>query len=459
MKKINYIYTIIVLLGWLTVSSCKKYLDTKPDLSLATVTTLPAAQSLLDADIMYEVDVSAGEASADNFYLSYNDYQSLLSASYYYSSAVQYTWNKTGLFDKGGNDWSNCYDSHIYRCNTALAALNGISRSQDPVNWDNIKGMALFYRARNYLHMAYVWIQAYDVTSSKKDLGLPLRLDPDFNEKSVRSTVGQTYDQIISDLKTAVPLLPVTALQQVRPSRPGAYALLAETYLAMRDYKNAGLYADSCLQLYNKLVDFNNTAVINPSAPYPVPRFNDEVLVESVMGVPGSLQVEYCKIDSDLYKSYNINDLRKTVFFNKNSDGSYAFKGSYDQSTQLFTGLATDEMYLTRAEAYARAGDIADAMTDLNTLLVKRFKTGTFVAHTAANSNDALQQVLTERRKELLMRGLRWPDIKRLNKDGANLTLTRVLNGQSYTLPPNDLRYALELPEDIIAISGMPQNP
>lgn len=57
------------------------------------------------------------------------------------------------------------------------------------------------------------------------------------------------------------------------------------------------------------------------------------------------------------------------------------------------------------------------------------------------------------------MRGLRWMDLKRLNKDSANIILTRQVNGQTYTLQPNDLRYALPLPEDIIQITGMQQNP
>lgn len=49
-------------------------------------------------------------------------------------------------------------------------------------------------------------------------------------------------------------------------------------------------------------------------------------------------------------------------------------------------------------------------------------------------------------------------DIKRLNKEGANITLTRTLNNSVYELLPNDLRSALPIPEDIISLSGMEQN-
>ncbi|WP_343609398.1 RagB/SusD family nutrient uptake outer membrane protein [Chryseobacterium oranimense] len=111
------------------------------------------------------------------------------------------------------------------------------------------------------------------------------------------------------------------------------------------------------------------------------------------------------------------------------------------------------------AECKIRLNRVEEGMNDLNNLLIKRWKTGTFVPITANSQAEALDIVLKERRKELLIRGLRWPDLKRYNRDGANITLTRTVKGQTYTLPPNDLRYAIAIPEDIITLSGMPQNP
>ena len=112
-----------------------------------------------------------------------------------------------------------------------------------------------------------------------------------------------------------------------------------------------------------------------------------------------------------------------------------------------------------RAEAYARMGKTVEAMSDLNTLLSKRFKTGSFTPLTAIDATDALNKILIERRKELLMRNLRWMDIKRLNKEGANISLQRFINGQYYTLPPNDPRSALSLPDDLVSLYGLKQNP
>ena len=77
----------------------------------------------------------------------------------------------------------------------------------------------------------------------------------------------------------------------------------------------------------------------------------------------------------------------------------------------------------------------------------------------ASAASMTIDTIRKERRKELLFRGLRWIDIKRLNKEGAGINITRLVNGLVYTLEPGDPRFALPLPADVIGASGMPQNP
>ncbi len=449
---IKYMLTAMFFCS-ITFTGCKKYLDEKSNQALVVPTTIEDLQSLMDTYfVMNQNDPGSSEISADNFYLQYSDW-----SGFDQTEQNTYVWEKANLFAPGNaNDWAYLYN-YVYNANLVLSNLNAINRSaNDQSDWNNVKGQALFIRARSFLHAAFIWSLAYDSGSATTDMGIPLRLDPNFNTTSVRSNVQQTYDRIVQDLKLAIPLLPVTPLHVLRASKPAAYALLARTYLSMRKYDKELLYADSCLQLNNTLMDYNNKGTgIDPASQYPFSRFNPEVLFDSQIPYPYSLYYGY--VDSALYDSYDANDLRKALFYP--TPQIQYFNGNYEGADNLFSGIATDEVYLTRAECYARSGNKEAALADLNALMMKRWKSGTFKAFTASDAADAVNRVLAERRKELVLRGLRWMDIKRLNKEGANIVLKRMLNGRTYTLTPNDSRYALPIPEDVINISGMKQNP
>jgi hypothetical protein len=152
-----------------------------------------------------------------------------------------------------------------------------------------------------------------------------------------------------------------------------------------------------------------------------------------------------------------MNDLRRTLFFLANP-GRINFKGSYTGAIFAFTGLATDETYLIRAECRARGEDITGAMADLNTLLLQRWKTGTFVPFTASTQEQALNTILFERRKEMPCRGVRWTDIRRLNLENANIKPQRNLNNQDFELPVNSPLYALPIPPDAFVMGQYEQN-
>lgn len=450
------IYFLILPILWL-VLGCQKYLDVKPDKQLVVPESLADLQALLDNyNKLNENDaIAAAEVSADNYYLTNADWNSLPE-----NYRRMYTWEKDQLFSIFPNQWSFAYDK-VYVSNVVLDNLKKIVRTEDnKVEWDNIKGQALCFRAKTLLENTIIWTLGYDKNTASTDLGLPLRLNSNFNEFSVRSTLQETFEQIIRDLKQSEALLPVIPKTLLRPSRPAACAFLARTYLATNEYDSSFKYADQCLQLKGSLMDYNNDPQINSSATYPFQRLNKEIIMESRSPALSPLESGRAKIDSNLYALYEDNDRRKTLFFKSNNNGSYGFKGSYEGDAQLFTSIAVDEVYLMRAEASARAGKIAEAMKDLNTLMIKRWKnTVIFPTFTATNSTEALNKILLERRKELLMRGSRWMDIKRLNKEGFGILLKRIVNGQAPMLMPNDMRFALPIPEEIIQRSGMQQNP
>lgn len=444
---------LLIITGAMVLPGCKKFLEGKSDKKLVIPTTIADLQALLDNYLKVNTSApSAGEASSDDYYLTDADYAGLTIES----NRRMYTWQNSFVFVGFPNDWSRCYDI-VYYCNIVLDGLAKIERnSSNEVAYDNLKGHALFLRGYYFFEVASIWCQAYDPSTAGSDLGIPVRATSDFNIASERGTLQETYDKIVSDLKLSVSLLPVTAVHVMRPSRAAAFAMLARVYLSMRNYNDAGLYADSSLQLYNKLLDYNT---LSAAVTFPIAPLNVEITFENRATVPASLNNSRAKVDSVLYSQYAINDLRKTIFFKNNNNGTFSFKGSYEGSITLFAGTATDEMYLTRAECYARNGNTAAALIDLNTLLEKRWKAGTFNKVTATNSSDALGKILSERRKELLMRRIRWMDVKRLNKEGSNITMKRLISGTQYILLSNDLRYTLPIPEDVINISGMPQNP
>ena len=454
MKKF-FISTFILFAIVSVQSSCKKYLEEKSDAGLLVPTTLADFQNLMDdANTMNNTAPSFGASSADEYFLEPTNYNSK-------SIFLQHVYRREIYPYNYSNDWSECYRI-IYVSNICLERIQLLERTAlNQKDWDHIKGSALFYKAYYNLELAWLFAKTYDENTASTDYGIVLRNVSDFMVPSVRATVQETYDKIIADAKEAAGLLANQPQVVTRPSACAAYALLARTYLSMRQYDSAGVFAGKALNLKSSLMNYNNAAVVATAAANPFKLFNEEVIFHASMGLTYSLHGPSAgpgRVDTNLYQAYHVNDIRRKAYFT--AVGNYQrFKGSYSaDASRLFSGIATDEIYLIRAECNARAGQNAAALDDLNTLLKERFAPANFTP-VATVASATLDTILWERRKELLFRGsLRWMDVKRLNKEGRNIELSRLIGGQLYVLPPNDKRYALQLPVDIIEATGMPQN-
>lgn len=449
-----------ITISGLLICSCNKFLDKKSNNILIVPSDINDGQELLDDETVMNLQTtpSYGETSATDYFL--------LPSTLNTSTQIALNWYLWVPYDYNTGDWPNIY-TPIYNANLSLELTDKTARTPgNSTAWDNVKGSALFYRAYYFSWLAWTYAKAYDSSTATSDLGIMMRLVSDFNVASYRVSVSDSYKQIISDATEAAALLPNIPANVMRPSKAAAYGLLARVYLSMRNYGSALLYADSALQLKNNLMDFNGSEGINGSVTGNVPftKFNKEIIFYSEMstGFTNLQSPSRAKIDTLLYASYDLNDLRKQAYFKPNT-GYYQFKGSYANSNTtpntLFTGIAVDEIYLIRAECYARDGETERALDDLNTLLKSRWKSGAFVPVAINGVSDLTDTILAERRKELLMRGLRWMDIKRLNKEGRNITLSRQVNSRTYQLQPNSDYYALPLPNDIINLSGVRQNP
>jgi starch-binding outer membrane protein, SusD/RagB family len=449
-------YSSLFLAGLLflvLLSGCKKYLDARPDKQQVIPSTIEDARALLDNYGFFNnsYPVISG-LSDDDYYLSDASYMSLSEEArdHYIWAADAYTPAVLG--------WAPLYRA-VYNANISLETIDKIvPTTANKTEWENTRGAALFLRAFAFYHLAQHFAPPYRVGTASTDLGIPLRLSSDPTPVSVRSTVQNTWQQIAGDLKQATRLLPASVSIVSRPSRAAACAMLARVYLDMEDYIMAGKYADSSLQLYDQLLSYDGISTITMT---PFQQFNTEVLfTASTFGSP-VFSISNWRVDTSLYQSYHADDLRKVLFYRASTGGAFGFKGNYDgsMSGQLFSGIAVDEVWLTRAECHARTGNKDAAMLGLNYLLSKRYN-NSFTPLSAATVDEALEIVLRERRKELVGRGLRWFDLRRLNKDPRFArTLTRVVNGQTYTLLPNDARYTHLIPFEVIALTGMQQNP
>lgn len=449
----------IIIWGPLFCACRKDFLNVSPDKSLTEPETIQDFQALMNNNNFFESNPNLQEVSSDNYYTNYSTLE-----SQFYTTLNCYDWASNtynGGPGEGVTEWNIPYGS-IYVTNVVLQYLpNLASTSSTQAAWNSIEGQALFYRAFNYYLLAQLFAVPYNPSTAAIDLGLPLRLTPNLDVSVKRSTVMDTYTRIVQDLLQAGQLLPAAVPSfnlLTRPTKPAVFGLLARTYLAMQDYQDALKYADSCLQTDSALLDYNIVSTTS-SPTYNFPINNPEVVFQcygNYYPILGSTSI----VDSVLYASYDTNDLRKSVFFrlSRNKVDHY-FRGSYTSGSDEFFGVASDEMYLIRAECNARVGNADTAMRDLNTLLLKRWRTGTFSLLTAISASDALKQVLSERRKELCFRGHRWTDLRRLNQDpNFAVTLIRVENGVTYSLPPNDLRYTLLLPLDEVQLGGIEQN-
>ncbi|WP_300601957.1 RagB/SusD family nutrient uptake outer membrane protein [Niabella sp.] len=456
MKTVKYstpaltLFLILVLI--ISMSSCKKYLDAKPDKRLAVPSSLSDAQALLDNyKLMNGFYPATGQESDGDSYLLNDDYNRLT-----ITARQVYSWDKDAT---NYDAWNLLYQPVLY-ANLALETIQKVS--QDGTNAatiNNIKGQALFFRSFAFFYIAAYFSLPYDKNVSQDTPGIPLRLSSDVDEKISRATQAQTYDQITGDLKRAAQLLPVTSTIRSRPSKAAAYGLLAKVYLTMNDFERAGVYADSCLSIHDVLIDYNN---INSSATTPFQTFNDEVLWQCSALQSAAIFSPTAKTDTILYNSYAEGDLRKSIFFTKNTDGTHSFKGSYDGSNYYdvpFIGVATDEIYLIRAECNARAGKLQEALLSLNSLLKNRFVAESFSPANLNSQDEIIARVLQERRKELTFRNIRWFDIRRLNKEGKYpVTLRRLVSGQLMELLPNSSRFTFLIPPVVVELSGIQQN-
>ncbi|GAA4778456.1 hypothetical protein GCM10023231_01280 [Olivibacter ginsenosidimutans] len=438
--------------------SCgKSYLDVKRNQSEVVPHNISDYQALLDKyDLMnlkscYNLSIVA----ADEYVVPLDKWETLTHPD----QKNAHIWAKEIFEGKSSDDWDEAYNRILIANISADGAEKITPNEMEHEAWSTLKGNAFFYRAFNHYQLTQVFCKPYNAQSADSDLGIVLRTESDVTIRAKRASIAETYAQIINDLETASELLPVKAVIKYRPCRAAAFALLARVYMQMDNYGKALECADSAWELNHTLIDFNE---LDTELRYSFTidyESNPEILfISSIPNLQIFSAARY-NILPQLYDLYEDDDLRKQIYFYQDPNNGLLFKGSYKGGATFFTGLATDEILLMRAECNVRVGKLSTARECLNLLRAYRYTKEAYSEITEDNRENLLKIALEEKRKELVFRGTRWEDLRRLNKDSRTaVTLERNLDKTVYKIEPNSLRYAFPIPDNEMDLSGLVQN-
>lgn len=456
----NKLYRLLI--GTLTVllsMSCQKFLDVKSDQSLVIPQKLDDLQAILDGVNFINAGFypSFAEISSDDYYLEDNNY---LGVSELERSL--YRWDPYPFYDLGemNGQWGNPYGA-VMRMNLVLEELKKLE-DESVVRSAQIRATARFLRAFSFQLLADVFSVPFQIGGSNEGLGIALRTSTDVEVKTQRSTVKETYDFIINELQASIDDLPYETAFQSQPTKKAAHALLARTYLIMGEYDQA---LEQTTAIFKKDLPLMNYGDLSKTSSIPIHNKNEEIIFYAYSFGRPILHPSRAIVSPELINLYEPQDLRLSILFNDQS-GRKSFKGGYhgQATNSFFSGLANDEVYLIHAECLARLGRVKEAMVYLNQLRAKRFEANNFVPVDLGDRTEALRYILDERRRELLFRGLRWSDLRRLNQQPEfSKVLRRSVKRDGtvvqYELPPNDLRYTATIPQQVIALTSMPQTP
>ncbi|UOE46824.1 RagB/SusD family nutrient uptake outer membrane protein [Mucilaginibacter sp. SMC90] len=422
LKTIKYTLPVLTLV---TLASCKKFLDVQPKDSAPdnqTIFDRPSAETAvrgiyraLSADNYYGVNfVSVGYLSGDN--IQWTGSQSIVQQFIDHNVKAD---NATV-----SNIWLAIYTT-INRANYVIAKLPAVTDvSLTNAEKNQLLGEAYFIRALCYFDLARTWGGVQIVTT-------PTLSATDKNGIA-RSTVEQTYAQVLSDLNTAEPLLPLpTAQNPVRANKETVYALKARYYLYQKDWANAEKYATLVLG------DTQNYSLLKPYSAW----FANNVIgtKESVFELAYSATYtnghrgQWQPPANNGTRQWAPNNTFVTLVNDPAIGGNRSALVAKTTAGLWYGNLyyrspATDpayiiriaEEYLIRAEANAQLNKLDDARIDLNAV---RDRAG-LTATTAVSQTDVLLAIENERRIEFALEGHRWFDLVRTGRAAAVLGVT-----------------------------------
>ena len=463
MKNVTTILAICVVV---MLTGCNDYLDIKPK-GEKIPTTVSDYETLLNYESVQKVSDTYPAYLTDDVFLpdvaegtatpGLNSVDQSIRNLYLFKKEV---------FGDAQDDgfWFASYN-RIYYYNTVIDNIMNADGSDEQQKL-SIRAEALISRALEYLYLVNGYAKYYDVRTAESDPGVPLILDEDISKKNlVRASVKDVYAQIQSDLQTALPNLPMQAKGNAfRASKAAGYGVLAKMYLYMGNYAEALKAANEVLEINNSLLDLKKYAVVKAQSS--IGRTN----VPQDIDNPENIYIKFAPYvyglsskvfgSDELISLFSEDDMRLQVYFTKNFRNIPTDKYVWAPYLRANLAVSSPEIYLIAAECEAREGSIERAIALINKLRDNRIKNNTDIV--ATDRNDALQKVLEERRRELVMSGMvRYIDLKRLNQESQFAkTVTHVTGEGTFSLEPNSPLYVLPIPAKVMRFNknSMKQN-
>lgn len=325
--------------------------------------------------------------------------------------------------------------------NTVIEIINDKAEKDDLSK--QLLGENYFLRALMHFNLLKFYAKPYTIGDPNTNLGVIIRQSTQDEAIKARSTVQECYDVIISDLKMATSLMNTNRGPEYA-SKEVAYALLSRTYLYMEEDSKSIAYADSVINSGR----FNlENAESYPSYFANAYSGSETIFLTAFTAVDnrgkfGSIaSMIYSDGNSGWGEEFASKSLRDLMAENLNDarwsyidtlykdDGSVMTKngipvfyitkfsnqdGDPNLSSPVLFRLS--EMYLNKAEAFAKQGNEGEALNNVNEIRKNRGLENNLITSIPAGQS-ILDVVLNERRMELAFEGHRTTDIYRNKRD------------------------------------------
>ena len=357
-----------------------------------------------------------------------------------------YSWDNFTTSNVYSKNFWNKYYHNLSHINNAIAGFETIVPKNDSEiqELNEYKGEMYLFRALYYTKLASLYCKAYDESTASTDLGLPLVLSLTTSNFPARSSVKETYEQILSDISKAEELLVTKAGKAGSETftHDAVLLLKARVLLYKGEWKLAYDVASS-------LVDSGTYPLATTPGELEQIWYHDngsEMITQLFMSTSDPRSIDNSSKE-DVYigrsrwaeepnvlpnnwllNLYEDNDIRKSVYYKnrtvylseppytaKNLFLVYKFsgnpalqRGSYPQYEHKAKIFRIAEAYLIAAEAAYHNGDQANAIKYLD--LLRESRGASEVTQTGSALFDVIKN---ERVRELSFEGFRLMDLKR----------------------------------------------